>query len=291
MTSKKEIYDLMPQAYYPKTLLIKPQETALSIKVKLLSANLKYPLIAKPDMGQRGVLVELITETPQLLEYLEKNPIDYLIQGFVDYPFEAGLFYYRYPDSACGEITGIVGKEYMEVVGDGRKTLKDLILENPRYRLQYKTLSKTYESRLNSILPQGEKLQLATYGNHCRGAKFVDLSHRITPQLTQSINAICTAIPGFYYGRLDVKFQSWEDLSEGRNFSIIELNGAASEPAHMYDSRHSIFFAWKEIIRHWQLLYEISKQNALQKHSTYMTHKEGFKMLRETYTYLNSISQ
>jgi hypothetical protein len=51
-------------------------------------------------------------------------------------------------------------------------------------------------------------------------------------------------IPEFYYGRLDIMFTSWEDLAQGLNFSIVEVNGAGSEPTHIYDPKHSIFFAW-----------------------------------------------
>jgi hypothetical protein len=95
-------------------------------------------------------------------------------------------------------------------------------------------------------------------------------------------------IDGFYYGRLDIKFNSWEELREGRNFSIIELNGAGSEPTHMYDPRHSIFFAWKEIIRHWKILARISRANH-QNGIPYMSTKEGLQLLRANKAYLKSV--
>jgi len=101
-----------------------------------------------------------------------------------------------------------------------------------------------------------------------------------------SIDAVCRQIAGFYYGRLDIKFTSWEDLSQGKNFSIIELNGAGSEPTHIYDPAHSLFFAWKEIIRHWRLLYKISLLNAKNKKILLMTTAEGMKMLRDHARYL-----
>jgi hypothetical protein len=35
---------------------------------------------------------------------------------------------------------------------------------------------------------------------------------------------------GFYFGRLDIMYQSIADLEQGKDFAIVELNGAASEP-------------------------------------------------------------
>ncbi|NCU05850.1 MAG: hypothetical protein GXC73_17935 [Chitinophagaceae bacterium] len=47
----------------------------------------------------------------------------------------------------------------------------------------------------------------------------------------------------------------------------------------MYDPKHSLFFAWKEIIRHWFILFRISKQNHAKGHR-YMTLKEAKAMFR-----------
>ena len=65
----------------------------------------------------------------------------------------------------------------------------------------------------------------------------------------------------FIYGRLDIRYQNRELLEQGKSFSVIEVNGAGSEPTHIYDPSHSIFFAWKEIVRHWRILYSISRAN------------------------------
>lgn len=131
---------------------------------------------------------------------------------------------------------------------------------------------------------------LVPYGNHARGAKFIDLSHLITDELTEAIDGICRQIPGFNFGRLDVMYNTWDELSRGENLSIIELNGAGSEPTHIYDPKHSIFFAWYEIIRHWKLLYRVSKLNKQQKSINYMTYKQGITMLKNNTEYLKLVS-
>ena len=93
------------------------------------------------------------------------------------------------------------------------------------------------------------------------------------------IDQLCTSIPGFYFGRLDIRFKSWDELEAGKHFSVIELNGAASEPTHIYDPRHSLFFAWKEIYRHWKILCEISIAN-VRNGSAGMTMKDGIEMVK-----------
>ncbi len=151
----------------------------------------------------------------------------------------------RYPDQKTGKITGIVSKEFMILTGDGVSTIEELIKKNPRYELQLATLKLEYGNKLLEILPKGEKLNMVPYGNHARGAKFIDGSHWISPKLTETINTICIQIPEFYFGRLDVMYTCWEELERGENFSIVELNGAASEPTHIYDPRHSLFLLGK----------------------------------------------
>ena len=79
----------------------------------------------------------------------------------------------------------------------------------------------------------------------------------------------------------DVKVPTEEisELKEGKNFSIIELNGAGSEPTHIYDPKHSIWFAWQEITRHLNYLYQISKKNRLSGFRA-LTTIEGIRMLQ-----------
>ncbi len=112
----------------------------------------------------------------------------------------------------------------------------------------------------------------------------------ICDTLTDTIDEICKQIDGFYFGRLDVRFNTVEELNAGKNISIIELNGAGSEPTHMYDPRHSIFFAWKEITRHWKILWKISLINHHQYRLPYMKIASGFEMFRQNNEYVRMIS-
>lgn len=279
MESKKEIYNLIPQQYYPKTELIKERTTANEILKTIENSNIKYPFIAKPDIGLRGSAVKKIHNLEELKSYNDKADFDYLVQDLIPFENEVGVFYVRYPNEKKGRITGIVFKEFLIITGDGVSTTEELIKQNPRYELQLKTLKLEYGAELSNVLSKGEKLNLVPYGNHARGAKFIDGSHWISPKLTKTINEMCLQIPGFYFGRLDVMYNNWEEFEIGENFAVVELNGAASEPTHIYDPTHSLFFAWRELAKHITFMYKISVQNH-ENGIPYLSHKVGMKEYR-----------
>lgn len=291
MDSKKEIYDLIPQQYYPRTLFFEKEMPFIYIRERLELDDYIFPLVGKPDIGMRGLGVQKLNTWNEVEEYAANSKVNFLIQEFVSYEQEAGIFYYRIPGRRRGVISGIVQKEFLTVTGDGKSTIKELLQKDKRYILQLAELEKVYGEQIETILSADESLVLVPYGNHARGAKFIDASHQIDDQLTNMIDKLCRQIRGFYYGRMDIRFNSWEDLRKGKNFCIIELNGAGSEPTHIYDPSHSVFFAWKEIIRHWKILYKISKINRKRTRKAFMSFSLGVKMFKENFEYLKLLKE
>ncbi len=287
MESKKEIYDLIPPEYYPKTILIQPNDDLETILQRINSENIQFPLIAKPDIGLRGTAVKKISNADELASYFSKANFNVLIQSLIPYENEIGLFYVKLPNQP-GKITGIVAKEFMILTGNGKNTIRELLHQDKRYLLQLEVLEQEYKEKLNTILNKGETINLVPYGNHCRGTKFVDASHEITPEMIESFNTICNQIEGFYFGRMDIMYQSYEVLAQGKNFQIIEINGAISEPTHMYDPKHSLLFGWKELTRHFHYMYLISKNNH-KKGVKYLTFKEGVREFKKHQKYYNTI--
>jgi D-alanine-D-alanine ligase-like ATP-grasp enzyme len=279
MESKMQIYNLISQKYYPKTALILENTTFKSVLKTVEDFKLKFPLIAKPDIGLRGSAVKKINTLEDLKHYTERANFDYLVQDLIPFENEIGVFYVRYPNEKNGKITGIVAKEFLIIEGNGKDSIENLLKKNPRYELQLKTLQKEYGLKLKEILKVDEKINLVPYGNHSRGAKFIDKSEWITPKLNKKINEVCFQIDGFYFGRIDLMYNSLDELENGENFSIVELNGAGSEPTHIYDPKHSLFFAWKELIRHIYFMYEISVLNH-KNGIPYLTHKAGMEQYR-----------
>lgn len=274
--SKKEIYDLIPQKYYPKTELVKENNDFQNVILILEKAQIQFPFIAKPDIGLRGSAVKKVHNLEELKEYNSSANFDYLLQDLIPYANEVGIFYVRFPNEKKGKVTGIVAKEYVIIEGDGIATIEELIKANPRYELQIENIKKDFENQFDNVLDKGKKLNLVPYGNHARGAKFIDASNLITDKLNQTIDAMCQEISEFYFGRLDVMYDNWNDLENGKNLALVEVNGAGSEPTHIYDPKHSLFFAWKELARHITYMYQISVQNH-KRGFPYLNHKEGVK--------------
>ncbi len=280
MESKNEIYQLMPNGSYPSTLYFPAGTAPEQVLTVVQEAGLSYPLIAKPDVGARGQGVRKLNGEADLRQYCIDSPLDFLVQAFVPYPLEAGIFYYRMPGEEKGRISGIVSKHFPSVKGDGKSSLRALAAAEERYILQLPDLEKILGPALDRVPAKGEEVELLPFGNHARGALFLDHSHLADEALTEVIDRLCRQVEGFYYGRLDIRFRSWEGLREGRDFSVIELNASGSEPTHIYDPAHSIFFGWKEIIRHWRILARISRANH-RRGIPYLSWQEGRRMFRE----------
>ena len=287
MESKKEIYDTLPAHFYPETLIFEPHTPVETILNAIRHSGISFPFIAKPDIGGRGMGVKKIENEKQLTNYVMHMPVAFLIQEFVPFAKEAGIFYCKLPGTDKGYISGIVNKEPVVIIGDGVSTLTELVMSNDRYLLQWKQIKATHPDILNTVPELGHQMTLVPYGNHCRGSKFTDETFRVSERLTIIVDAICSQIPEFYYGRLDICFKSWELLERGEEFSIIEVNGSGSEPTHIYDPAHSIFFAWREIIRHWKILYAISKANN-KKGTPYITFLHGIRE-RESYKAMGAL--
>jgi hypothetical protein len=291
MESKKEVYDLIPFEYYPATLFFKASSSVQDILALIKQRNLKYPLIGKPDIGMKGMMVKKLENEKELLSYATNSKVDFLIQEYVLFKNEVGIFYYRYPNEGKGHISGIVKKEMLAVTGDGISTIEQLLLKNRRAVLQLPVLRKTEKDKMHIVLKNGQEFIIVPYGNHVRGAKFLDDSRLIDEELTNTIDSICRKVDGFYFGRLDIRYNNWEELKQGKNFSIIELNGSGSEPTHIYDPRHSVFWAWKEIAKHWKILYRVSKLNHQLQNAPYMTTRMGLDMFKQNSEYVKLLNR
>jgi hypothetical protein len=278
--SKKDIHNIMDERLYPRTIHFDIGTNAEQVLNDLKKKEFNFPLIGKPDTGGRGRGIKLLENEQDCIAFVNSCLVDFHIQQYISYKNEVGIFYYRLPGEQRGRITGVVRKEFLSVTGNGASTIRELISNDNRAVLQMSSLQNVYGDQLEFVLPAGEKKLLVPYGNHARGAKFLDDTHLADEQLTEVVNNICSSIDEFYFGRLDIKYDNWEDFKNGRNFSVIEVNGAGAEPTHMYDPRHSIFFAWKEIARHWFILNRVSIMNH-KRGVKYLTVKQGLKMFRD----------
>lgn len=248
--SKYEILKQIPQKFIPKTIFV-PYKNQLE--------NLpEFPFVVKPDVGERGINVEVIRNEEDWQNYpVEK---DLIIQEFIDFPLEFGIFYAKFPDKTTGKILSVTGKKFLEFESDGHTTLRSFINKNPRAYFRKAYLFQKFKDQLDIIHPKGVKILLEPVGNHNRGTMFYDASNLISDDLTEKINEISSRINGFYYGRFDVKSNSVEAFQNG-DFIVLEINGSNSEPTHIYDPKFNLAGAYREVKRHLNIQFQIAMQN------------------------------
>lgn len=231
------------------------------LEALLAAGRLKYPFILKPDAGQRGTGVKLIRNDAQSRAYLQQVQAPVIAQRYAPGPHELGVFYYRFPDQPRGRILAITEKVFPALTGDGRRTIKELILQDPRARHLAPTYLRRFAAHQDEVLPAGELLKLVEAGNHAQGCIFQEGGHLWTPELEARIDEISRQLTGFFVGRYDLRYGSAEELRAGRGFEIVELNGAASEVTSIYDARNSLGSAYRTLFNQWRLVFAIGAVN------------------------------
>jgi hypothetical protein len=279
---KQDILKLLDAKYLPKSLYFKHNSEFKFVKSEIEKKQISLPFIIKPEVGERGKGVEKMDSFEELevylKEYMQHNKADFIIQEFLSEPIELGVLYYRLPNNLKDKvrvrqnkgrlkkfrnsaITSIVQKEFLSVTGDGKKTLAEHIEDSDRARFQKKRLEKDFAQEWNIIISKNEKIILEHIGNHCRGTKFLDGNKYITEKNLVAFDEIMKPLENYYYGRFDIKVSSIEDFKEGKGIKIMEVNGVASEPAHIYDPKTPILKAYKDIFWHMKIIQIISLQN------------------------------
>jgi hypothetical protein len=225
--------------------------------------RLQFPVVLKPDAGQRGSGVGIVRSPEQLREYLTHASFPAILQEYIPGE-EYGVFYYRYPGDGRGRIFSVTEKRMPVLLGDGRRTLEDLVLADDRAVCMSDFYLRKNSTRAQQVPAAGERVQLVEIGTHCRGAIFLDGGDTITPALEEVIDRIARSFDGFFFGRFDIRVPSREDLAAGRNLKIIELNGVTSEATHIYDPKLNLFDAYRVLFQQWRIAFEIGDRNRAQ---------------------------
>ncbi len=270
--SKFKTLGLLPESLIPKSFLFKQTDPAAELQKIILNNKFDFPLIAKPDIGFRGYLVKKIDSLGGLRNYLQHVKEDTIIQEFIPYENELGIFYHRIPGQKKGRITSVTIKKFMKVTGDGLLTVSELIQKDDRAFLYADLFQAIHQNKLGHILNKGEKMTLSIIGNHSKGTQFLNGNHLINDELEDFIDTICQQLEGWYYGRLDIKYKNYEQLLKGEDFKILEINGIISEPTHIYDAtakNASYFKALKSINTHWNIMAEIALKLHKEEHIPY----------------------
>lgn len=265
--SKSSILAHIPDDYKPKTVLLKAGSTEAAIQALLVESGLTFPIIAKPEVGERGWLIEKIHDETQLLAYARAHPIDLILQTYVDWPTEVSIMAYRMPDGSEAAVTSICEKHFLQVSGDGKSTLGELILAQDRAVLQFEKLARRFGHRWNEILPAGEVLILEHVGNHCRGTMFLNRNELVDEDITRVMTGLLQTMPDVYYGRFDMRVGSWAALRSGKDIRVLEFNGTGSDPAHIYQPGYPLLRAYRDMAFHWKIMARIARLNRKNGHA------------------------
>lgn len=220
-----------------------------------------FPIVLKPDVGQRGIGVRKISDLEQARQYFDAFPYATVAQPWHAGPFEAGLFYARHPLQPRGRIISITDKQFPAVEGDGCSTLAVLIDAHPRYQRQAATFKRRHASRLHEIPVRGSRVQLGEVGNHAQGTLFLDGRRLWTDALEARVDEIARVVPGFFIGRFDVRYADVSRFMAGDDLAIIELNGVTAEPTDIYDPGRTVTSAYAALFDQWRRVFEIGAAN------------------------------
>lgn len=289
--SKHEMMKDIPQGLLPKMFLSNKGEPITIVINRLKDAGIQYPIVLKPDIGERGFFVKKISTEKELGQYLDTMPCDMIIQEFLDYPLEYTLSFNSLPEQPDSfKITSVCQKGFMQLVGDGIHTGKELMHQDKRFFLQISRFETLQLAWLNRVIPKGEVIYPEPIGNHNRGTAFYDARNLISPDLIEHYKALCLGIKGIYIGRFDMKADSEKDFIYC-NVKIMELNGVLGEPVHVYDPGYSPITAYKDLFAQWKTIYTISRLNrkpfrisfsfkdAIELIQNYFGHKKSLKAL------------
>lgn len=256
--SKLETQLAFDQGFFLPTIRL---ETNLSNdekerKLRAFIADHQYPIILKSDVGCVGKGVCKISSDQELAAKIPLLLGDYIVQKFTPLKEEYGIFYVRHKGQP--QITGINKKHFPSITGNGKDNILTLAKQHPRHTHHWDTFLQYFDTQ--QIPGEGEHLQLSFIGSHTMGCMFTDDTYLMTPAIEQTIFSLFESQPGFNFGRLDVKTANEASFKKG-DFVVIEVNGIASLPTHMFDPKYSVWQAYDIFFSHARLLAKIAQEH------------------------------
>jgi hypothetical protein len=145
----------------------------------------------------------------------------------------------------------IVHKTFPTVSGDGVHNLQQLILADARAKLISNLLFKRWGRELARVPAKAEVVKLVEIGAHCRGSLFLDARAHATPELISTLSRLLDAVPGYAFGRMDIRVPSVDDFRQGKGIKVLELNGVSAESAHIYHPGTPLLDGYRAMFTQW----------------------------------------
>ena len=287
LSSKFDSQMAFNQDYFMPTELI---EDSLNVdekkaRIRKFIDTHNFPVVLKSNLGSVGkgiVKLEMDSDvdkhTPRLLG-------GYIIQKYTSNPYECGVFFVRVGGQA--KITGINQKHFPTIVGNGVDSIDVLAKNHYRYSAHWNLFLQDFDTSV--VLAQGEEKQLSFIGSHTLGCKFTDDSHLNTPELEAAMFKFFESQPGFNFGRVDVKCADQAAFQRGE-FVVIEVNGVASLPTHMFDPKFSVWHAYRIFFEHAVYLAQAANDHRHQPMEL-LSYSEVIAKVKENQATLNAVHQ
>lgn len=271
----------MPTELIDKDLSVEQRKTQINV----FAEEHGFPVILKSDVGCVGKGICKISNVDDIEEKAPLLMGKYILQKFTLNPYECGVFFVRH--MGVPKITGINMKHFPSVIGNGKDDLLTLAKRHERFTSHWQSFLQSIDTSL--VLADGEEKKLSFIGSHTLGCKFTDDIDLLTPELERRIFEFFESQPGFNYGRADFKFESEEAFKQGK-FVVIEVNGIASLPTHMFDPSYNVWQAYKIFFEHARYLVKTAKEHVDEPMSL-LSYRGVIKRASENQTLLNRVHQ
>ena len=277
--SKYSTQMMFDQERFPTTELLDCPQQVTS------TPSTGFPAILKPDIGAVGKGINKVESLDGLNGLTGRLHGRFILQSFCADPEEFGIFYIR--KAGIQRISGINRKHFPTVVGNGRDTVATLARNHQRYTNHWGLFLKYLDTQ--RVPADGEQVRLSFVGSHTMGCRFTNDTALLTPALERAVFKLCSTQPGFNFGRLDVKSRSVDALRQGQ-FTVIEINGIASLPTHMFDPDNTIRDAYQIFLEHGRHLVDIAHEQR-NRDMQIDTVSEIWRRARDNHERLNALHQ
>lgn len=271
----------LPSILLPGYLTTDERKAAINGFVK----EYGFPVILKSNVGSVGKGIAKVSNAADIEKHAPRLLGGYILQKFTPHPYECGVFFVR--QNGKPRITGINMKHFPTVIGNGQDDLLTLARNHYRYTPHWNSFLQDIDT--SEVLEDGSEKRLSFIGSHTLGCKFTDDEHLRTPELEAEIFKLFESQPGFNFGRVDVKAADEDALKRGE-FVVIEVNGVASLPTHMFDPKFSVWQAYKIFFEHGKLLAQIAAEHR-DKQMELMSYPQVMKKVGENHRLLNRVHQ
>lgn len=260
--SKSEILGLFgDHPAIARWILVKPGDArdrcaAICAFTRTLPSS--WPVVVKPDRGERGTGVVIARDPDELLAAVSRIRIPLIAQEYIP-GREYGVFWVASAQGTAGHVVSIAHKAQVRVHGDGSRTLLELLIAEDRLLPFLQLHLRRHAKRLGEVVAAGESVAVTELGTHALGATFFDARELASPELDSAIEEMFGAATGLDFGRLDIRVPDEASLLRGASLRVLEFNGLTAEPAHIYDPGYSLRRARQDLLWQWTAAVELGR--------------------------------